>query len=219
MFKKSIVFILLIIGIISCSQKEYFYEKKEILALWDSLTIWYGLDINDSYPMQLEKLLKNNWYNYKIENAWISWNTSLDLLNRISNFDDTKYGIYLLNIWSNDGLRKLSLDDMKNNIQSIIDHIKSVNPESSIVLIWNKLPINFWINYTRNFSSIFKDLSDENYLYYYDFLLDWVYQDVNLNLSDLMHPNKDWYEIIAKNIFEFLKDENIIGNQDTKLKK
>jgi len=211
MIKKIISIILLIIWLSSCSQKEHFYNKKDILALWDSLTIWYGLDINDSYPMQLEKILKDNWYDYTITNAWISWNTSENLLNRIKNYDDTKYGIYLLNIWSNDALRRLSLENMRNNIEEIINHIKKVNPESNIILIWNKVPINLWLSYSSNFYSSFEDIANKNDLYYYDFLLKWVYMDVNLNLNDNMHPNKQWYEIISNNIFQFLKDKNIIN--------
>ena len=49
-------------------------EKIQILALWDSITAWYRLPLQDSYPFQLEKLL---WPDkYEVTNAWVSGDTS-----------------------------------------------------------------------------------------------------------------------------------------------
>lgn len=49
---------------------------KVILALGDSLTIGYGLPESDSYPSQLEKKLRGLGYNYRLQNAGVSGDTT-----------------------------------------------------------------------------------------------------------------------------------------------
>ena len=53
-----------------------------ILAMGDSLTIGYGLPESESYPAQLERLLQEAGYRYRIENAGVSGDTSAGLLAR-----------------------------------------------------------------------------------------------------------------------------------------
>ncbi len=185
-------------------------NSKKIVALWDSLTIWYWLDKSSSYPSQLEAKLKKNWYEYNIINWWISWNTSKQLLNRLSNYDDINADIYLLNIWANDWLRKMDLDKMQINIEKTIDYLQKKNSKWKIILFWTKLPIIFWIWYSRDFNSRFEDIADKKWVFYYWYFLDWVNWNPKLNLNDWMHPNKDWYDIISQNILDYLINNNFI---------
>ena len=185
-------------------------NSKQIVALWDSLTIWYALPIDDSYPSQLESVLAENNYIYEIINWWISGNTSENLLNRLYDYDHIKADIYLLNIWANDWLNRLDLDDMGKNIGKIINYIKKVNPNWKIILFWTELPINFWVNYSFDFKSRFEDIAKNYDVSYFWFFLDWVYWDSKLNLDDNMHPNKKWYEVISNNIFNYLLENNFL---------
>lgn len=186
-------------------------NQKIILALWDSLTAWYNLDIKDSFPSQIELLLKQGNYNYKVQNAWVSWDTSKNLLDRISLYDDIDVEIYLLGIWWNDWLRLWDTELMKANIEKIIDHIQNVNPDWIIVLEWMQMPLNVWIEYATNFQNVFTDIKNEREeISFYNFLLEWVATKKELNLNDWVHPNEKWYTIIANNIYNFLQKENLI---------
>jgi len=90
--KKTILIIFSIFLLYSCGNEKIEKNnisnevKKEykILALWDSLTAWYNLDISESYPAQLENLLNKNSDNFEVINAWVSWDTSKNLLSRIN---------------------------------------------------------------------------------------------------------------------------------------
>lgn len=215
--KKIIITIISIFLLFSCSNQENIWENEEkpnlektIIALWDSLTAWYNLDINEAYPKQLEDLLKKNNYNYKIINAWVSWDTSKNLLDRMWIYDDIKADIYILAIWWNDWLRQLSIKDMKKNIIDIIKHLQEKNPDGEIVFAWMQMPINVWLEYSKDFKDAFFEIQKEEKLYFYEFLLEWVARDTSLNLSDWIHPNKDWYTIIAKNLYDFLEKEDLI---------
>ena len=123
--------------------------EKNILALWDSLTAGYNLDLSDWYPAQLEALLQENNYKYRVTNAWVSWDTSKNLLDRIELYDDLKVDIYLLTIWANDWLRRQSVEDMRTNISAIIEYIWMNNPDARIVLSGIEMPINVWLNYSN----------------------------------------------------------------------
>jgi acyl-CoA thioesterase-1 len=219
MIKKILIGLLLWIVLSWCSSaeektdyetKKWEIIEKNILALWDSLTAGYNLELSDGYPAQLEGLMQNDWYNYKITNAGVSWDTSKNLLDRIELYDDLDVDIYMLTIWANDWLRRQSVETMKWNISTIIEHIQTINPDSQIILSGMQMPINLWLNYSRDFNSSYEILSKKYNLDLYDFFLEDVAKKTELNLSDGIHPNKKWYAIIANNLYKFLENENII---------
>ena len=187
-------------------------ETKTIIALGDSITAWYSLPIEDSYPSQLEVLLQNNWYDYELINAGVSGNTSSQLLSRIDLYleDETDIpDIALVVIWWNDGLRAQSIDEMSENIIEIIEKLKEKNVE---VVLWGmQIPPNNWLSYFLDFKNAYGDIAKETDVELIDFFLEdvatkWIY-----NLPDMIHPNKDGYAIIAQNTFEFLKISKKIG--------
>lgn len=212
--KKTILTIISLFLLASCwneeiNEKTQVVETKKdfkILALWDSLTAWYNLDINESYPVQLENLLNKSSNNFEVINAWVSWDTSKNLLSRIKIYNDD-YDIVLLNIWWNDWLRSLSLEDLKWNIQKIIDNFSS----TKIVLFSIDLPINYWSRYRNKLKQVYKEISEQNDIYFYWLFFKWINYNTDF-LSDWLHPNKNWYKIISKNIYDYLLKNNLITN-------
>jgi acyl-CoA thioesterase-1 len=220
MIKKIFLLFVLSFVLISCwsnaentslEKQEQTQVEKHILALWDSVTAGYNLELSDAYPAQLQDLLKADGYNYKITNAWVSGDTSKNLLDRIELYDELDVDIYLLTIWGNDGLRRQSVDTMKENISTIIEHLQNVNPQAQVVLSWMQMPINLWWNYSKEFNKSYEELANKYDLPLYEFFLEGVAKDSSLNLSDGIHPNKKWYSVIANNLYVFLEDEKIIS--------
>lgn len=214
---KKILIFLTFMFIFSCSNidqksKNSHIDKsqtKKILALWDSLTAWYWLDISESYPSKLDELLKNNWYEYEVINAWVSWNTSDDLLSRL-NLYDQDYEIVIILIWWNDWLRWNSLINLEDNINKIIDYFDNKN--TKIILWWlTILPENLWNDYINDFKKVYEQISKDNKNIFFinDFLKDvaWISQ---YNLDDKIHPNSSWYDIIVNNLLNFMQDNNLL---------
>lgn len=214
MIKKTIITLSLILTLVSCSSNEIENNKSEevteknykILALWDSLTAWYNLDISESYPYQLEKLLNNNKTKYEVINAWVSWDTSKNIISRLNLYTES-YDIVLLNIGWNDWLRSLSLTELKSNIITTIEKF----PDSKVVLFTIDLPGNYWFLYRNKLKKVYEEVVKEKDVYNYWLFFEWL--DYNKHfLNDWLHPNSKWYSIIAENIYSYLLKNNLIKN-------
>ncbi len=216
--KKIVLIFFYIFFIISCTNNQIVSEtkipeelvKKEkiILSLWDSLTAWYWVDLVDNYPSKLEKKLTDLWYNYKVINSWVSGDTSSSLKSRVSLYLDKNPEIIILVIWWNDWLRWLSTVDLKENIKAIIDAFPK---DTKIVLWWMDIPINLGFKYRSDFKKVYEEISKENKdIYFFKSFLDWVMGDYKLNISDRIHPNPLWYDIIVWNLYDFLEKNKIL---------
>lgn len=83
----------------------------------DSLTAGYGLPEVDSYPSQLQKKLKEKGYNYQVQNAGISGDTSAGLLSRMDwllassdpSANTSEFSFAILCIGGNDAFQGKSL--------------------------------------------------------------------------------------------------------------
>ena len=192
--------------------KEDFLWTKNILALWDSLTAGYWVGIEDNYPSQLQSALDENWYAYRVTNAWVSGDTTSDLLDRLDSVvSEQEYQITLLVIWANDWLRNQSISEMKDNIQEIINELR-VQWVEYIVLWWMDILPIYWQKYRSDFKNAYTQLAEENgwNIYFLPYFLDEVWWVKKYNIEDGIHPNKQWYKIIVKNMMDFLEREDII---------
>ncbi len=191
------------------SEKAKKWEEVKILALWDSITYGYKVKPEESYPSQLETKLQNNWYNYSIENFWISWNTSAQLLDRLDEIlKNNDADVAILCIGWNDGLRKKSLSNMKENIEAIIQKLEEKNIH--IVFVWMELPILFGWDYSSDFEDVFINIAEEKKLDFYPYLLEWIWLKVEYNQPDNIHPTALWYTLISDNMYDFLEDEKLL---------
>lgn len=178
-------------------------STKTILAIGDSLTIWYGLPLEESYPSQLEKKLKELWYLYVVQNAGISGDTSAWLLSRIDwILDGQSPDLIILCIGANDALQWKSVDDMEKNIRTIIGKIQA--KKIPILFVGMRAPFNLGNEYRKQFDGTYQKIADEYKLPFMPFFLDGVALNQKYNQDDRIHPNREWYWIIVSNIIKFL---------------
>ena len=183
----------------------------QIFALWDSLTAGYWLSLEDAYPAQLQTILDDAWYHHSVINAWVSGNTSAELQSRLDWVltDANPWDIAILVIGGNDGLRGMSIAELQENIETMIKTLRE--QELRIILGGMQLPTNLWRSYTRDFENMYRDIVRNNSdIYFIDFFLEGVAVNPSFNLSDMIHPNKQWYAIIAQNVYDFLLDNNLL---------
>ncbi len=214
--KKIILWLLCLCMITSCisgknlsSDENTSIEPKTILALWDSLTAWFWVDESENYPSKLEAKLKENGYNHTIINAWISWDTSADVLARASKYIDQKPDILILVVWWNDGLKWLPVADMKENILAIVDMYQ--DEWVQVVLWWMDIFPTLWLWYRSDFKNVYKEVVKErDDIEFYKFFLSGVATKDELNLRDKVHPNPAGYDIIVEKLYDFMKKKKLL---------
>lgn len=173
---------------------------KVILIFGDSLTAGYGLSPEEAFPALVEKQLKEAGKSCKVINAGLSGETSAGGLSRIEWVLRQPIDIFMLELGGNDGLRGLPLEQTKKNLQSIIDKVKTKNPNAKIVITGMMVPPNMGIDYTTQFKAIFPELAKKNKATLLPFLLEGVAGDEKLNLPDGIHPNIEGHKIVAKTV-------------------
>lgn len=171
----------------------------KILAFGDSLTAGYQLPPAQSYPKQLETLLKGEGYDVEIANAGVSGDTSAQALARVDwNLKQGPYEIVLLAIGANDGLRLQPVKGFRTNLETLVARFQKHG--ARVLLLGMRLPTNFDAGYRKAFEKVYADVAKAKKLTFLPFLLEGVATDQMLNLEDQIHPNAQGYAIVAKNV-------------------
>ena len=178
-----------------------------ILILGDSLTEGYGVSAQQAFPSLLEKKLNDEFSSdknssYEIINAGISGSTSSGGVSRIEWLLKSKPDFLILALGGNDGLRGVPVEETKNNLEKIILAAKS--KDIPTLLAGMKMPPNYGIEYTREFSKLFIDLEHEQDVPLIPFLLEGVGGNPAMNLPDRIHPNPAGHQKIAETVFQNL---------------
>lgn len=179
---------------------------RTILFLGDSLTAGYGLDPEEAYPAIIQRKLEKSGLPYRAVNGGLSGDTSAGGLRRINWMLRRPVDILVLALGANDGLRGVTIESTRQNLQSIIDRVWEENPEVKILLAGMQIPPNMGEDYTRAFREIYPSLAKENNIALLPFLLEGVATVPELNQADRIHPNPRGQQIVAETVWTYLKD-------------
>lgn len=179
---------------------------QQILFLGDSLTAGYGLNQADkqSFPALIAQKIEGAQLPYLVINAGLSGDTSLGGLQRIKLLVNQPIHIFVLALGANDLIKGIATAQTYQNLQTIITLVKTKNPNVKMLLLGMEIPLPI-TNKIIAFNKIFRQLADENQMYYMPFLLKDVAGVAHLNLSDGFHPSALGYQIIANNVWAILK--------------
>ncbi len=174
-------------------------QKKEfrILAVGDSLTAGYGLNISESYPAQLERKLLDNGYDVEVINTGISGETTAGLLERVDFLKKQNPKAILITIGGNDALRALPNKETEKNMRNIISSFKEILPSKNIFLMNVQAPANLGSLYTKEFNQIYKKMSLETGINLIPFVTTEIFTNPSLMQNDGIHPNSVGYKQIV----------------------
>jgi acyl-CoA thioesterase-1 len=170
-----------------------------ILIMGDSLSAGYGIDQSKDWVTLLKKRLKSNGYSYRVINASISGETSRGGLSRLPGELRQKPHIVVIELGANDGLRGLSLDSLRDNLEQMI--LLSQNAGAKVLLIGMRMPPNYGPQYTNGFHKIYKDLAKQFNTGLVPFLLDGVATRRDLMQADNLHPIAQAQPILLGNVW------------------
>jgi len=180
-------------------------EMKTILVFGDSLSDGFMLKRSEAYPALLAKKLHADGLNFQVTNASASGGTTKGGLERLPPHLKRKIDIFILELGINDAFRGLSVDEIQNNLQQIIDKVKARNPNVRVVIAAMQLPNYAADDYVSAFGKIFGDLASRNNAALVPYLLQGVAGDPSLNLPDGIHPNVAGQKILAENVWRVLE--------------
>src|SRR5438105_14294862 len=162
----------------------YSSQPKRILVLGDSLSEGFGLRQSEAYPALLIDKLHAASLSFEITNASASGGTTEGGLRRLPPHLKRKIDIFILELGINDAFRGVPIDEIRSNLQAIIDKVKARNPHVRIVICGMQLPNYDADNYLFAFGKMFGDLATKNNAAIVPYLLQGVGGDPSLNLPD-----------------------------------
>jgi acyl-CoA thioesterase I len=178
-------------------------ERPKIVALGDSLTAGLGLLETQAYPHLLQEKVDRDGFNYEVVNAGVSGDTSAGGLRRLDWALQEDVRVLILALGANDGLRGLSVAEMKQNLGEIIERARAKHVV--VVLAGMEAPPNYGAEYAASFRQAYRDLALQYRVLFVPFLLDKVAGQAALNQGDGIHPNPEGAAIVADTVWNVLK--------------
>lgn len=161
--------------------------ENTILVLGDSLSAAYGLKPEQGWTALLQKRLQKNLLPYRVANDSVSGDTTSNGLVRLPfALVNNHPVITIIELGANDGLRGLSLDEVRRNLKAMIAMCKSAH--SRVILVGIQLPPNYGPEYTAKFQALYKELTAENNISLVPSLLAGIESDRKLFQEDGLHP-------------------------------
>jgi len=180
-------------------------RMKTIFVFGDSLSDGFLLKRTQAYPALLIDKLRDAGLRFEVINASASGDTADGGLRRLPPHLKRKIDIFILELGINDAFRGATVDEIRNNLQAVIDKVKARNPNVRIVIAGMQLPNSSADDYVFAFGNMFSELAVKNNAALVPYLLEGVAGDPSLNLPDGIHPNAAGHRILAENVWRVLE--------------
>ena len=195
--------LILIIGI-AYSSLPVANASTTILVVGDSLSSAYGMDQKQGWVFLLQQHMLQKKLDYKVVNASISGDTTLNALNRLqAALDRHQPGIVILELGGNDGLRGLSLTEMKKNLSRLIVICQKNNAQ--VLLTGIQILPNYGARYTEAFHNVYPELASQHKITLVPSFLKSVGDNPAFMQADGLHPNAKAQSILLQNILPYLQ--------------
>lgn len=174
-----------------------------LLILGDSLTEGVGVLPEEAFPALLQSILDARSPGaFRIVAGGVSGATTASALSRLRWYGRAKPDAVLLALGSNDGLRGLPLKETRANLEAAIAYCREQGWQ--VLLAGLQVPPNYGPDYAPQFRALFEELAEKEKLPYFDFLLEGVAGEKDMNQEDGIHPNAAGHAKIAENLAPFL---------------
>jgi acyl-CoA thioesterase I len=174
-----------------------------VAVLGDSLTAGLGVTADEAFPARLQARLRAEGYDYRVVNAGVSGDTTAGGLRRVDWVLRAKPDVVIVALGANDGLRGLSPQAMRANLEAIIERLQAAG--ARVLLAGMRLPPNYGAEYTKEFEAVFPEVARRAKVALMPFLLNGVAADPRLNQPDGIHPTAAGQQLIADRVWPYLR--------------
>jgi acyl-CoA thioesterase I len=178
-----------------------------IVALGDSLTAGYGLSRKQAWPALVAEKMRAAGYEFEVVNAGSSGDTTTGGLRRLPALlrAHKKIDVFILELGINDAFRGVPIEQIRSNLQAIIDQTRAAQPNVAIVVAGMQLPDYSSNDYVGAFGAVFAPLAEKNRATLIPFFLEGVGGNPELNQWDRVHPNAAGQRVLAENVWRVLE--------------
>ena len=175
-----------------------------LLVYGDSLSAGYQLATGQSWPALLQQRWQKEKPELQLINASISGETTQGGLERLPQaLSHHKPDAVLIELGANDGLRGLSPELTRQNLEQMVTQIHQAGAKPLLMQI--RLPRNYGPRYIQLFEAIYPQLAQQQKIPLLPFLLEPLVGQPELFLPDGIHPNAAGHVQLAQKIHESLK--------------
>jgi len=179
-------------------------DTRPVIACFgDSLTAGYGTEPGESYPDDLQKMLNEQGYPYRVANDGVSGETTKDGLERVARLAAKHPEIVVLEFGGNDGLRGLPLEQTQANLATMIETLQKGGVEVALAGI--SLPQEYGPDYIAKINAIYPALAKRYHVRLLPFLLKDVYGVPGDMQDDGHHATAKGNVQVAKNVEGLIK--------------
>jgi acyl-CoA thioesterase-1 len=180
-------------------------QRPAILFLGTSLTAGYGIDPAQAYPGLIQQKIDSAGLPYRVINAGVSGETSAGALRRVDWLLQQPVSVLVVETGANDGLRGLSADSLRSNIQAILGRARKLQPSARLVLVGMRIPPNYDRSYAQQFEAVYPELARATGAALVPFLLEGVGGVNALNQPDGVHPTTEGQRRMAETVWRYLE--------------
>jgi acyl-CoA thioesterase-1 len=181
-------------------------DRAAVVFLGTSLTAGFGLaDPTQAYPALLQDRIDEQGLSFRAVNAGVSGDTSAGGLRRLAWLLQEPLSVLVLELGANDGLRGLSVDELRANLRAAIEETRTRYPDAAVVVVGMEAPPNLGSRYADAFRGVFPDVADAFDAALVPFLLEGVAGVPEMNQDDRIHPNPAGHRRVADNVWQILE--------------
>jgi acyl-CoA thioesterase I len=175
-----------------------------VLVLGDSLSAAHNIPVESGWVHLLEVRLNDMEPGWTVVNASISGETSLGGRNRLTALLAQNHPrIVVIELGANDGLRGLSLPNLRDNLASMIDAAQHTG--AKVLLLGIELPLNYGPQYRDGLRAVYADLARDKHVALVPFLLEGVAMNPALMQEDGLHPVAAGEPIVLNTVWSQFK--------------
>ena len=197
----------LLAGMMAVTSSRAKAQTRTVVFFGDSLTAGYGLadPSAEAYPALIQAKIDEERLGWRAVNAGLSGETTAGGLRRVDWILRQPIDIFVLALGGNDGLRGIDPAISRENLQKILDRVRSRNPNVKLVLTGMQVPPAMGADFSRQFERVFPEIAEKNHAALVPFLLEGVGGRVDLNQPDRIHPTARGHAIIAETVWKVLR--------------
>ena len=179
--------------------------RPRVVFIGTSLTAGLGLDPDSAYPAVVGRLAERAGTPILVVNAGQSGETSAGALRRVDWVLREPADVVVVETGANDGLRGLSVDSLRANLDAILSRVRRDQPRARVALVQMEAPRNLGAGYTARFHAAFPAAAKAAGVTLLPFLLEGVAGDPALNQADGVHPTAEGARRVGATVWKALR--------------